>query len=321
MKKKYLFFTFRIFCSFAFLYALFHIVPYRGLVELWPRVRLSFAACSAAAFSAGLFLGIIRWKYIMHALQIPASGRETVSAYFSGLFLNLFFPSVLAGDMFRGFGITRRHRAPRHVFSSLVMDRLSGLLALNLVVAAAYFSAYATLARAQAVSLALSAITVLNVCIVSLVVSRTFFRFLLALVGPVRRLRARVVLLHRHLYYFRRHPLFFLYTLLFSLCIQCMTAVSFYFAARALGAQADLKIFLCLAPVIMLIAFIPVTIAGAGTREAASVYFFSLFGISEPVALGIALLNFFYLVTVGLAGGVVYVAFYHRWLQSHSRRQ
>lgn len=72
-------------------------------------------------------------------------------------------------------------------------------------------------------------------------------------------------------------------------------------------------------PIVMALALIPITIAGAGTREAAFVYFFTAYyGIPESIGLGMSLVNLIYLVSAGLLGGIFYVTVYHRWLQPSS---
>jgi hypothetical protein len=68
----------------------------------------------------------------------------------------------------------------------------------------------------------------------------------------------------------------------------------------------------------MMIALVPITIAGAGLREGAVVYFFTLIGIAKQISLGISLLNLAFTIFVGLCGGIFYVTVYHRWLQSRA---
>ena len=68
----------------------------------------------------------------------------------------------------------------------------------------------------------------------------------------------------------------------------------------------------------MAVASVPVTIAGAGTREASAVYLFSLVGIDKNIGLGISLLNLIFLIGAGILGGLIYVSIYYRWLQPNS---
>jgi uncharacterized membrane protein YbhN (UPF0104 family) len=92
----------------------------------------------------------------------------------------------------------------------------------------------------------------------------------------------------------------------------------FFVTSKAFGLDLGIIYFLILVPIIMMIALIPITIAGAGTREAAAVYFFSLVGINKSIGLGMSLLNLAFTIFIGLLGGIFYVTIYHRRLQSPS---
>ena len=86
--------------------------------------------------------------------------------------------------------------------------------------------------------------------------------------------------------------------------------------AKAFYVEANLIHFFILVPIIMVIALIPITIAGAGTRDASAVYFFSLIGIGKSIGLGVSLLNLLSMVIASIAGGILYITVYHRYFQS-----
>ena len=57
-------------------------------------------------------------------------------------------------------------------------------------------------------------------------------------------------------------------------------------------------------------------IAGAGTRDAASIYFFSLVGVSKAIALSLSLINLASSILISLIGGIFYVGVYHNMVQN-----
>lgn len=57
----------------------------------------------------------------------------------------------------------------------------------------------------------------------------------------------------------------------------------------SLGIEVPYIVFITLYPIANIIAFIPVTSAGLGTREAAVIFLFSFFGVSPEIAVVLSL--------------------------------
>ncbi|MCD6583974.1 MAG: flippase-like domain-containing protein, partial [Candidatus Omnitrophica bacterium] len=114
----------------------------------------------------------------------------------------------------------------------------------------------------------------------------------------------------------KRPSIFWRTAIYFSLPVQIVTVFSFFFVCKSFYIDLDLIYFFIFVPIIILIAFLPITVAGIGTRELATVYFFSKVGLSKPVSLGMSLMNLVFMVGISLIGGVIYVMVYHRWLES-----
>jgi hypothetical protein len=146
--------------------------------------------------------------------------------------------------------------------------------------------------------------------------SKRVFSFLIKILGKNHSLKTKLVEFHDHLYFFRKNPSVFLKSIFFSVPIQILTPLQFFVASRAFGVDTGMIYFFILVPIIMMIALIPITIAGAGTREGAAVFFLPLAGIERNEALSISLLNFIFTLFLGLLGGLFYVTVYHRRLQS-----
>ncbi|MDD5583618.1 MAG: lysylphosphatidylglycerol synthase transmembrane domain-containing protein [Candidatus Omnitrophica bacterium] len=319
MKNK-LSFIFRIAVSLALIFALFKFVPYRELLALYARASKLYLTLAFLAILACHVLCAQRWRLLLAALDVKIPFREACYSFFSSLFFNLFFPSFLAGDIFRSVGISRRHGKIKKVASSVLMDRFSGSFALSLVATVAFGFGLITgrIRSERQIVLSLLVLTALVAGISLIIFSRTVFTFFTRILKDGSKLKTKLINFHDQLYFFRIHPKVFLQSLFFSALIQILTPISFFLTAKAFGADLGLMYFLILVPIIMAIALIPITIAGAGTREAAAVYFFALVGLSKSMSLGISLLNLAFSIISGIIGGIFYVAIYHRWIQSRS---
>lgn len=300
--------------SAAILFALFKFVPYQKLIEIYKECDKTYIFWGCLVFLICNIVGAFRWRFLLVSLGIKISVREALYAFFSGLFFNLFFPSFVAGDVFRGFSISYRYGEPKKVASSVLMDRFSGATALVLVALISFIVAR-DLVPVKDVIIPLGLLCLLLLGSSSIIFSKRLFSFLMKIFKKESAFKKKLVSFHDQLYFFRQNPSVFIKSLLFSFPIQIVSALSFWVVSKAFGLTLGPVYFLMLVPIVMAIALIPITIAGAGTREAAALYFFSLLGIDKGTALSISLLNLFFLVALGILGGIVYVSVYHRWLQ------
>ena len=94
--------------------------------------------------------------------------------------------------------------------------------------------------------------------------------------------------------------------------------IAFYVSSKAFNLEVGLIYFLVLVPIIMVIAIIPVTIAGLGLRENAAVFFFSLIGISADLSASLSLISGLSIIISGIVGGIIYVGLSNRCFQSCS---
>ncbi len=304
--------------TLALLFALFELVPYKKIIEVFKDSDKVYLFFATLAFLGCFFLAAGRWQFLLSALGIKVSFLESFYASFAGLFFNLFFPSFVAGDIFRSLSISHWHGAKKKVASSVLMDRYSGTIGLVLIALIAYLSSRNILPD-QRVFAAIAVICIGSLIISLCIFSRTCFLFLTRILRRSKKIEEMIVSFHDQLYFFKKNPKVFFKSLLFSLPIQVLVPLSFFFTARAFGIDISVVYFLILVPIIMTIALVPITIAGAGTREASSVYFFALIGINKSVGLGISLFNLILSIFLGILGGIFYVGVYHRWLQSHAQ--
>lgn len=317
MKKKF-FFIFRIAVTAAILFALFKFIPYKQLLDVYRDSNKSYLLLAFLIFFLSQAAGIARWKYLLDSLGLNVSVLDAFYSFFCGLFFNLFFPSFVAGDVFRGVSISHRHGSAKKVASSILMDRFSGAIALTAVALLSFLFLGGILRGQKEVIFAVIFLCGVSLFAFAVIFSRRFFLFLMRIFKKNNRFRNKLVSFHEQLYFFKKNPVIFIKSLAFSLVIQILVPCGFFIASKAFGVNIGVGYFLMLVPIIMAIAMVPITVAGAGTREASTVYFLSLLGVENSVGLGISLLNLIFMVLMGIIGGIFYVAIYHRWLQPRS---
>jgi uncharacterized protein (TIRG00374 family) len=95
--------------------------------------------------------------------------------------------------------------------------------------------------------------------------------------------------------------------LIISCTCQLTFGFTFYLIAVALHQDVNLLYFFIFVPLICVVTSLP-SIGGLGVREAGAAYLFAKAGVATEVSVGIALLNFLFMVLIGLLGGLFFLS-------------
>jgi glycosyltransferase 2 family protein len=242
-------------------------------------------------------LSAVKWKVLLleQARQVPY--RALLRTYLIGNFINLFMPSMLAGDAYRVAWLRRHTRGVSAAVPSVLVDRASGLLALMLLASFGLATAFAP-----------DRLSVIVVAVACAAASA----YLLA-VHPLRAALARVpgdalfkipAVLAASLHAVRPSKRF-LAVLALSFVFQFNTIVINWIYASALGLSATFGQLLLIVPAVYLVEMVPLSINGIGLREGAFAVLFAQFGLppEEGVALGLTVSVMRYVI--GLVGGAL----------------
>ena len=312
MKKK-IFLILRIVVGLGIILVLFRFISYKNLIHLYRSSIKSYLVLAFLVFIIINIIGAFRWRFILHSLGLIISIREALYVCFSSLFFNLFFPSLLGADLFRGVSLSYHHKNTYKVISSVVMDRFSGGFGLILVSLPAVILGRKYISQANII-IGITVFLIVSILIVSIVSNKSLFQYFNHCIKD-GIFKSRLVKLYNELYFFRENPKIFFNSLIYSFTIQAATCLIFFIISRAFFLKLNIIYFFILIPIIQFIAILPVTIAGMGTRGAAIVYFFSIIGVDKSVALSISFVFLFFTIFTSLMGGIIYVMVYHRWLE------
>jgi uncharacterized membrane protein YbhN (UPF0104 family) len=256
------------------------------------------AVAGLAVLWLGLGVAVVRWQRVLAALGSPLRPAETGRIFGAGLFLNLFLPTSIGGDVYRlaraqtgGFG-TRRATL------SLAVERGVGLLALLCIVAPAIILHPGTRDMVLIGSL-------LGGGVVALLVGLRLWG------GPIAdALTNRFPVLEPMLGVDIRRAIVGQVPAVFvlSLLIHLSTVAANYLFARGLGLNLSLADAMALIPLVVLAGQIPISPGGLGVREAGFVYFLGRVGIPQEQALAVGITWLAALYLTGAVGGVLFLA-------------
>jgi len=287
------------------------------LLLAWIATRIDFAAFGrtlaaadarflvAAAFCVvlGHVSATWRWHRLLHAAGSTWPFARTAAVYAAGLFLGLFIPTGVGGDVYRLARVAGSGAGLARGGATIVLERAVGLLALLLVGTGFVWAQPGT--RPWAVPLALGAVVgIAGLVALSLPAGPERLATLLeGWPGPFRAVGARVRTA------FPREAMDRLRgalpgTVLLSMLNHVLLIVVAVLLGRGLGIAAPWTAIAAAVPLVMLASQLPITPGGIGVREAGFVYFLGLVGVPEEPALALALGWAALLYLVGLVAAV-----------------
>jgi len=273
-----------------------------GALDLRWIALILFVLCAQIPFVA------IRWREIVTICGANLPAATAIRYSFIGTFFSQVLPSTVGGDAVRIWLLARGGTGWSTSIYSVLIDRVVGVSALAVIVVAClpwtFNLVHDPVARAALVLIGFGALA-----------SAAFFLGL-----GVQHMRV----LER--WWFTRHlatasrrawrlcqSAAGVRVAALSFLIHLLTVLVAWGTARAAHASVGFTDVLFLFLPVMLVATIPVSIAGWGVRESAMILAFSYAGLAESDGLIVSILYGATTLAVGAIGGVVWVASGYRW--------
>lgn len=258
----------------------------------------------ALAFSASLVQAIAlawRWHRVIRRLGERLLFSTAVRLTFVGLFFNQVLPSSIGGDALRILGAYRSGLKSELAWSSVAIERITGLASLALLVTVSLSQVWWEL-RPGSIRWALFASAPLAFS--GLIVLSFSDKF------PISWLPTSV---RSHLREFAQGLRLILGRFgasleIFSLgCLSSSLGIlSAYIIGLEIGITLDFPAYLCVLGGAVILTVIPISLAGWGLREAAVVGLFGEMGVSSEKALVVSLLFGLGLTVSSLPGGILW---------------
>jgi uncharacterized membrane protein YbhN (UPF0104 family) len=291
--------------------------------ELWRVLRaadpawLALGLASAVAANAA---SALRWWVLASWLGAGVSAGWALAMYFRGVAVNALLPgAVVGGDLYRAHALARQGQPLLEASFSVLFDRLSGLWLLVVIgalasawglaqgAAGAPMGVLPTLAIGAFGPWALAGIAVLALLLplaVLLAWQRGVARPQAEAASAERPWHRRLVLLAH-----RPHALSqYGWQVLGSTAVQLLSIGALACGGVALGADLPAWAWAAAAVPIFLLATLPLSVGGRGTREAAAVVALAAFGVAAPQAVAVSMLYGLAALAQALGGLVLLVS-------------
>jgi glycosyltransferase 2 family protein len=266
-----------------------------------------FLGC-VGLYTLGYLISTVRWQRLLAAEGIRLPLWRLTLVYFQAAFFNLFLPTLIGGDIVRGYSIYRITRGHDASIASILVDRLSGFAALVAIALVALAVAHRRLQDSQVTYMILSVAAAFAVGMTLLLNDRVKSRWtgVLRLLG-LTRFQVKAQGLMDAIQRYRRHHRALGLALILSVLLQALIIVTYYLIGTSLHLGVPLAYFFLYVPLITVVAMLPVSVAGLGVREGGVVYFFAKVGVEPAVALSMSLVWFSLSLAVSSLGGLAFL--------------
>ncbi|ATX81555.1 hypothetical protein Ga0123462_0685 [Mariprofundus ferrinatatus] len=106
-----------------------------AIVELLKTADWSLVVAATLCLIIGQIFSAIRWAWLARGLGLTVQVGRKIQLYFLGMFLSLFLPSIIGGDVARGYLLAKgRAKAGWPAAASVILERLNGVVGLAMVI-------------------------------------------------------------------------------------------------------------------------------------------------------------------------------------------
>ncbi|MCP5108029.1 MAG: flippase-like domain-containing protein [bacterium] len=318
MKKKYVALAIRLVISIGLIaYFVFTLAQKSGgLHRAFEQLLNTFAAAPLIwLLPAGLLpvvgfaLTSLRWKILLAGQDVHTSYTRLFTYYFMAAFFNNFLPSTIGGDTLRVIESRKLTGNTTTSVMVVIVERLTGLMALVLIAAAALTTAMFRRAEQDVGAWLLLGVTLAVFFLVIVLAHPRVAPRILKLTGKILPLKIQSFLEQAYgaveVYY--KRPGALLMAQAVSIVYQLNIVIYYFLIARALHQEPDLIEFMIKMPVVVFLLMVVPAVNGIGVRTAG---FKGLMGFRPVHALAVESIDLGFRMFYGLLGGLVFL--FHR---------
>ena len=284
------------------LYFALDLVNFATVKDRLSQIEPSWLALELLVLLVQVFFLAVRWQMIVFHCGVDLSLARALRYSMIATFFNQTLPSSVGGDAIR-IWLVGKHADWRAATYSVLLDRVIGVIALAILVIVC-LPWTLQLVRNPIGRAALLVIGFGSIAAGVFFISMAWEQLrIMQRWSLTRHLAAAAGIALKIL----RTPASLVPIFITSFLIHFLTVLAAWSAARSVGANLTLLYSLFLVPPVVLVAVVPISIAGWGVREGAMVATFIYAGLPQSDGLIVSLLFGAGYLALGVLGGLVWV--------------
>jgi glycosyltransferase 2 family protein len=292
--------------------------------RVWEQFQLlspSFIIFALLFYTGCQWLSCWRWRVVLWASGHSAPMSSLLSSYFAGMFLNIFLPGTLGGDVYRVYRVAKSTQDSEVALVSVFLERFTGLAALSALAIIGLPPAFKLIGRWDIILL-------FAACVGSLVGAVLLISSpkLLMLAEPwliklrLGKVVARFTKIQILLRQFAQHRQALALSMGLSFLLQLAIVYYHYLIAQQLKIPVSYLELLVFIPIIVVVTLLPISLGGIGLKEGLWVYLFSRIGLGSEQALLLSLTITVFGWILSLPGAVILLFDSTGWRQVREGR-
>lgn len=261
---------------------------------------VAFLVAGLLLTALGIVLSAWRWQRVLEVFDVRVPLRTLTKHYFAGQFVGNVLPSTIGGDVLRVSRGTATTGSGSVAFASVVLERLTGFIALPLLVFTGFLLRPSLLDNNNAwIALAIAVGTLALLAVILVVAghqrlagrfadNENWTRFLGGVHIGVNRLR--------------HQPSDAIGVLGAAVVYQASVVAAVYCAVQALGISIPTAAVIAFIPAVAMGQTLPLSVSGFGVREGLLVLLLHPLGVSTSAAVALGLFWYGMLLVVSFAG-------------------
>jgi uncharacterized protein (TIRG00374 family) len=283
---------------------LLHRIDLVPLLQRVGSIDLILASAAIVVMMAQLLVAGWRWAMIGRIIGTKLSREATIRLTLIGQFFNQTLPSAIGGDAVRAWLLSRDGGLSlTKAVSGVFADRVVALILLIAIVGAMLPAFYTRVDSPE-----------LRASVTALVIATTAGVIVLLLFGPLLSRLLRRYRFTRALAELADDLRLVLMSpgapaiVAAAIFVHVAVVASIWLVAHALAVDVTFVDCLVLVPPIVLVTTLPISIAGWGVRESATVIAFGFVGVTPVDAVALSVVFGLVQIAIGLPGGALWVA-------------
>jgi uncharacterized protein (TIRG00374 family) len=273
-----------------------YLVDYREVLHIVASVKPWYLLAFAVVFYLDRALMAYKWRPLLRAANVSLDYLKLLQISFVAPLVGMILPATVGGDAFRVYSVTKHGFSARDVISSVIMERMIGLLALLLLVSVSvglalylFDGSWAYVGDLGWLLVALIALIVPIFLVIWILrsswakrISDKFSRYTIInwLWGLYIRLGD-----------FRHHRRIIIFVFWLTFLEQLIPIVGAYLLIKALHIDVSFIVLVAIVPIIVLTGRLPISFEGIGLQEGLYIGLLSLVGVTASEALVLSSAN------------------------------
>lgn len=289
------------------LYMLFSRMDMGAFWKTLSSVNPLFVLLAGAIFLSTQLVSTFRWTVILNK-DIPMTYPKALSIYFIGMFFNNFLPTIVGGDLIKGYYLYKESGRGDVSVASIFLDRYSGFAALMVLTLIALISGWGLVAGTELPPLILMLIG--SFAVASLIIwVGPLHSWAMKILSKVHfyGLNQKIDKFYKLLMSYKGHRAILVKIFIASLFVQSGVILGYFALSKGLGMTVPLGYFFLFLPLTAAVAMLPISLSGLGLREGAFVFLFTRAGATQEQALTLSLLWVALVIVISVFGGIEYI--------------